>query len=49
MNRENDIAIYQDAEGALNVSVRFAEDDIWLTQKQLAEIYSTTQQNISHL
>jgi len=47
MNRENDIAIYQDAEGALNVSVRFAEDDIWLTQKQLAEIYSTTQQNIS--
>lgn len=47
MEDKNNIAIYQDAEGALNVSVRFAEDDIWLTQKQLAEIYSTTQQNIS--
>ena len=29
------------------VSVRFAEEDLWLTQSQLAEIYSTTQENIS--
>ena len=44
---DNNIAIYQDATGALNVSVRFAEDDVWLTQKQLAEVYATSQQNIS--
>ena len=44
---DNNIAIYQDATGALNVSVRFAEDDVWLTQKQLAEVYATRQQNIS--
>ena len=29
------------------MSVRFAEDDVWLTQKQLAEVYATSQQNIS--
>lgn len=27
--------------------VRFADQDLWLTQEQLAEIYDTTQQNIS--
>ena len=27
--------------------VRFADEDLWLTQNQLAEIYDTTQQNIS--
>ena len=47
MEDKNNIAIYQDADGALNVSVRFADDDVWLTQRQLAEIYVTSQQNIS--
>jgi len=45
--KDNMIAIYQDDNGVTNVSVRFAEDDLWLTQKQIAEIYDTTQQNIS--
>jgi hypothetical protein len=29
------------------VSVRFAEEDLWLTQNQLAEIYCTTRENIT--
>lgn len=29
------------------MSVRFADEDLWLTQNQLAEIYCTTKQNIS--
>ena len=29
-----------------NVSVRFAEEDVWVTVVQLAEIYNTTRQNI---
>ena len=33
--------------GKVNVNVRFADEDVWLTQAQLAEIYQTTQQNIS--
>lgn len=47
MENENKIILYQDDNGITKVSVRFAEEDLWLTQKQIAEIYDTTQQNIS--
>lgn len=43
----NNIILYNDAEGKVNVNVRFAEEDVWLTQNQLAEIYCSTQENIS--
>jgi hypothetical protein len=46
-NNENNIILYQDENGITNVSVRFNEEDLWLTQNQLAEIYDTTKQNIS--
>ena len=44
---ENNIIIYQDEDGVTKVSVRLIDEDIWLTQNQIAEIYKTTQQNIS--
>ena len=47
MNKENKLILYKDEEGQVNVNVRFADEDVWLTQAQLAEIYNTTQQNIS--
>ena len=47
MNKENKLVLYKDDEGNVNVNVRFADEDVWLTQQQLAEIYNTTQQNIS--
>lgn len=47
MKEENKIILYQDDNEITRVSVRFADEDVWLTQNQLAEIYSTTQQNIS--
>ncbi|MDR3120965.1 MAG: virulence RhuM family protein [Clostridiales bacterium] len=43
---ENSIILYQDENGITNVSVRFSDEDLWLTQLQIAEIYDTTQQNI---
>ncbi|MDD2565017.1 MAG: virulence RhuM family protein [Salinivirgaceae bacterium] len=46
-NDENKIIVYQDEDGITKVSVRFAGEDLWLTQNQIAEIYDTTQQNIS--
>ena len=46
-NDENQIILYQDDNEITRVSVRFADEDLWLTQNQLAEIYSTTKQNIS--
>jgi len=43
----NHLIIYQDDNGLVKVNVRFADEDVWLTQGQLAEIYDTTQQNIA--
>lgn len=44
---ENNIIIYQDEDGITKVTVRFVDEDIWLNQNQIAEIYKTTQENIS--
>lgn len=47
MREENKIILYQDDDEITRISVRFANEDLWLTQNQLAEIYCTTKQNIS--
>ncbi len=47
MNNENKVIIYQDDNGVTRVSVRFSDEDLWLTQNQMAELYDTTKQNIS--
>lgn len=47
MDNQNQIILYQDDNEITRVSVRFADEDLWLTQNQLAEIYCTTKQNIS--
>lgn len=47
MPTDNTVLIYQDENEITKISVRFADEDLWLTQNQLAEIYNTTQQNIS--
>lgn len=44
---DNSILIYQDENGVTKVGVRFSDEDVWLTQRQLAEIYDTTQENVS--
>ena len=41
-----DFVIYQTDENVTKVSVRLEEETVWLTQKQLAEIFDTTKQNI---
>ena len=45
MDKENKLILYKDDEGKVNV--RFADEDVWLTQQQLADIYCTTKQNVS--
>lgn len=47
MSGDNTILIYQDENEITKISVRFTDEDLWLTQNQLADIYDTTQQNIS--
>ncbi len=46
-NNDNNIILYQDENNITKVSVRFSDEDLWLTQAQIAELYNTTQQNIS--
>ncbi len=46
-NNDNNIILYQDEKSVTRVSVRFSDEDLWLTQAQIAELYDTTQQNIS--
>ncbi|MDM8255387.1 cell filamentation protein Fic, partial [Phocaeicola barnesiae] len=46
MNEENKIILYQDDNEITRVSVRFADEDLWLTQSQLAEIYQTSKSNV---
>ncbi|MDR0931884.1 MAG: virulence RhuM family protein [Victivallales bacterium] len=43
----NNIVLYQDENGITNVNVLFSDEDLWLTQNQIAKIYDTTQPNIS--
>lgn len=43
----NRLILYTDENGRVRVNVRFADEDVWLTREQLAEIYATTPQNIS--
>ena len=47
MDKENKLILYKDEEGRVSVNTRFADEDVWLTREQLAEIYATTPQNIS--
>lgn len=39
--------VYQTEEGKLKLDVRLEEDTVWLTQQHLAELFQSSQQNIS--
>jgi len=44
--QSRNVLIYQDGNGKAKVSARFSDDNVWLTQTQLAEIYGTSKSNI---
>ncbi len=47
MDKENKLILYKDEDGRVSINTRFADEDVWLSQEQLAEIYQTTQENVS--
>lgn len=47
MEKQNNLIMFTDNNGAIAVNVRFADEDVWLTREHLSEIYTTTPQNIS--
>jgi len=45
--QKSQIIIYQTEDGKTRVEVRFEHENVWLTQKLMAELFGTTKQNIS--
>lgn len=45
--KENKIILYKDIEGRVTMNVVFAEEDVWLTQAQLVELYQSSKSNVS--
>ena len=44
---DNQIAIYQTPDGGINIEVLYANENIWLTQKRMAELFGCSADNIS--
>ena len=48
MNQDNDkILIYTSDDGQVKIEVRLEDENVWLTQNAMAELFNTTKQNIS--
>ena len=45
--RVDSITIFETEDGKTRVEVRFEQDNVWLTQKLMAELYECTADNIS--
>ncbi len=46
-NNTQEIIIYQTDDGAVKIDVKMADDTVWLTQQQMAELYQTSKSNVS--
>lgn len=44
---ENEITFYNSPDGRVTVEVLYVEENIWLTQKKMAELFEATPQNIT--
>ena len=46
MHKENNIIIYNTADGKASVSLYAKDGSVWMNQNQLAELFDTSKQNI---
>src|SRR3990167_10553329 len=44
---DNQIAFYQSPDGSVNIEVLYAEENIWLTQKLIAQLFGCSVDNVS--
>ena len=42
-----EIAVYESAEGEVRVEVRLDRETVWLTQRQMAQVFDTTPENVA--
>jgi len=41
-----EIAVYQDADGSVRVEARLERDTVWLTQRQISDVFETSAENV---
>lgn len=44
--QNNSVEIYQSANGETQISVKFEQESVWLSQSQMAILFDTTSENI---
>lgn len=44
---DNQITVYQTPEGDINIEVLYANENVWLPQKRMAELFGCSSDNIS--
>ena len=44
---DNQITFYQSPDGSVNIEVLYVEENIWLSQKQIAELFGCSSDNVS--
>lgn len=47
LTEKGELIVYQTDDGRVKLDVRLADETVWLTQNMMAELFQTTQQNIS--
>ena len=47
-NEQNDIIIYRSKDGKVNVALMTRDGKVWLNQMQIAKLFWTSKQTISH-
>ncbi len=47
MEQKGEIIIYQSEEGQPKIAVRLENENVWLTQAQLVELYQSSKSNVS--
>ena len=46
-NLENELIIYKTDDGQIKIEVRLEDENLWLTQQMMADLFQTTKQNVS--
>ena len=46
-NSQNNIIIYTTDDGQVRIEVRLEDENVWLTQNAMAELFDTTRNNIT--
>ena len=47
IENNNEFIIYTTDDGQVDIEVRLEDENVWLTQNSMAELFDTTKQNIS--